>query len=31
MSKLVYKHVSQKYGFEFAYYKNPINFFWTKE
>lgn len=27
MSKLVYKHVSQKYGVEFAYYKNPINFF----
>lgn len=26
MSKLVYKHVSQKYGVEFAYYKNPINF-----
>lgn len=26
MSKLVYKHVSQKYSVEFAYYRSTINF-----
>lgn len=26
MSKLVYKHISQKYGVEFVYYRSTINF-----
>lgn len=26
MSKLVYKHISQKYSVEFVYYRSTINF-----